>query len=169
MPKVFLEIDKPMVIDADGINALDLKTISKSSSRQSATILTPHPKELSRLINKDVNDIQSNRIGIATEVARDTGFYIVLKGFRTVIASPDGTVYINDTGNPGMAKGGSGDVLTGIIGGLLTQGFTPFDSAVCGVYIHGLAGDYAAKDLTEITMIPTNILHYLPEVFRSFK
>ena len=167
--KVLLEIDKPMVVDADGINSLDLKTLSQLSSKKSFTILTPHPKELSRLIKKDIKDIQADRIKTATEIAVNYKLYLVLKGFRTVVSAPDGTVFINDTGNPGMAKGGSGDVLTGIIGSLLAQGFTPFHSAICGVYIHGLAGDYASKELTEAAMIPTDIINYLPKVFQSFE
>ena len=165
--KVLLEVDKSMVVDADGINAMDLKVLSALSSKESSTILTPHPKELSRLIKKDVKDIQEDRIKTATEIAVSYKIYLVLKGFRTIIAAPDGTVFLNDTGNPGMAKGGSGDVLTGIIGSLLAQGFTPFHSAICGVYIHGLAGDYAAKELTENAMIPTDMIHYLPNVFQS--
>jgi len=166
--KVLLEVDKSMVVDADGINAMDLKVLSALSSKESSTILTPHPKELSRLIKKDVKDIQEDRIKTATEIAVSYKIYLVLKGFRTIIAAPDGTVFLNDTGNPGMAKGGSGDVLTGIIGSLLAQGFTPFHSAICGVYIHGLAGDYAAKELTENAMIPTDMIRYLPKVFQSF-
>ena len=127
------------------------------------TVITPHPGELSRLTGTSASDIQSKRLEIAAECAARWNVIVVLKGAATVIAEPSGEIFVNATGNPGMASGGVGDVLTGAIGGLLAQGLKPLDAAVCGVYLHGLAGDLAACDLGEAGMIAGDAMRALPE------
>lgn len=161
--KLILEkIDKPMVLDADGLNALsnfpELITQYKND-----LVLTPHPGELSRLIGKSSKEILQDRIEIARQTAQSWGKVLVLKGSPTVVADNDGTVYINPTGNAGMATGGSGDVLTGVIAGLMAQGTRAIDAAIAGVYIHGLAGDLAKKQRGEMGMIAGDILEYVPK------
>lgn len=131
---------KHMVIDADGLNLIAGKPEMVMWS-EGELILTPHPGEMARLTGLTAAEIQADRIGAARGLAEKWNQYVVLKGARTVIASPDGRVFINPTGNPGLAAGGSGDVLTGLIGGLLAQGLPPLESALAGVYIHGLAAD----------------------------
>ncbi len=158
-------IDKPMVLDADGINALSEST-ELIKQYKNELILTPHPGELSRLINKPIHDILADRINILQKVAEDLNSIIVLKGAPTITGDRDGSLYINSTGNPGMATGGTGDVLTGIIAGLWAQHLSAIDAAVCGVYLHGLAGDLAADQLSEMGMIAGDLNVYLPEAIR---
>ena len=134
------EIDLPMVIDADGLNNI-VGHIGRLEGRKSATILTPHPGEMARLTGKTTAEIQSDRITAVRSLVRQTQTFVVLKGARTLIATPTGQVWINPTGNPGMASGGMGDVLTGLITGFLSQGYTPLNACLAGVYLHGLAGD----------------------------
>lgn len=137
--------DKPMVIDADALNILS-KERSLLERLRCETVITPHPAEMSRLTQKSVSEIQENRISIAKNFADEFGLTVVLKGARTVIAANDGRTSINSTGNHGMATAGAGDVLAGIITSLIGQGLYPYDAAVAGVYLHGLAGDIAASD-----------------------
>ncbi len=161
----------PTVIDADGINLL-AKT-NWTEKLHTNCIITPHPGELARLLKTTTNEIQNHRLQSAQKAANlmkkgknDTPI-CVLKGHKTIVT--DGIkYYINTTGNPGLATGGSGDVLTGIIAGLLGQGLTPFQSACLGVYIHGLAGDLAAKTLTETSLIASDLIDYLPLAFKKF-
>jgi hydroxyethylthiazole kinase-like uncharacterized protein yjeF len=150
----------PMVIDADGLNALagDLDALAKAPA---PAILTPHPGEMARLTGQSVMEIQKNRVHAARRLSETTGAVVVLKGARTVIAKPDGRVAINPTGNPGMASGGMGDVLTGVIAGLLAQGFSPFDAACAGVYVHGAAADTLASK-TPVGYLATDVLHAIP-------
>jgi NAD(P)H-hydrate epimerase len=123
---------------------------------------------MSRLTGKSVGEIQSDRIGAARGLATERNVVVVLKGECTLIAFPDGRIWINPTGSPAMAKGGTGDVLTGMISGLLAQFPNDFERAVAGaVYLHGLAGEIAARNLTEQTVIATDLLHYLPEGIRE--
>ncbi len=142
----------PLVIDA---SALDFFVPSKKA--RAPLILTPHPGEMARLIGKSVEFIQDHRTQIAIDTAKRLGCVIVLKGAKTVIASPDGKLYINSTGNPGMAKGGAGDVLCGMIAGLAAQGHSPWDCAVAGVYLHGLAGDLAVKIKGEYALTASDL------------
>ncbi|GAG26231.1 unnamed protein product, partial [marine sediment metagenome] len=123
------------------------------------------PGEMARLLKKDISEIQKNRKKIVRDFAAKYGVVLVLKGYKTVVADQKGNIYINNTGNPGMATAGSGDVLTGIIGAFLAQGLSSFAAAKFGVYLHGLAGDLAAKKKGEISLIATDILKNLPEVF----
>ena len=134
----------PLVLDADALNALS-KDVSILENKKAEIIITPHPGEMSRLTGRSTREIQENRISIAEEFSSKYGVITVLKGSKTIIASPDGTIYINQTGNPGMATGGTGDVLTGIIAGLVGQDLKPFDASAVGVYLHGLAGDNVVK------------------------
>ncbi len=162
------ELSIPCVIDADGLNALagNLGVLKKAKGE---LLLTPHPGEMSRLIGKPIAEIQSDRIGHARAFAREAQVVLVLKGARTVIAREDGTVFINPTGNAGMATGGTGDVLSGICGALLAQGLSSEDAAIVGVYVHGLAGDLAAKRRGQMGLIASDLLEGLGEVWSSWK
>jgi NAD(P)H-hydrate epimerase len=138
--RMIKEIDLPLVIDADGLNNLAGR-IGCLEGRKSATVLTPHPGEMGRLTGVSSFQVQSDRVTAARNLARQTKTFVVLKGARTIIAQPDGAVWINPTGNPGMASGGMGDVLTGMITGLIAQGHTALNACLIGVYLHGLAAD----------------------------
>ncbi|MGI6595265.1 MAG: NAD(P)H-hydrate dehydratase [Elusimicrobia bacterium] len=155
---------KPLVIDADAINIISLNPAVLKKNTNRNIILTPHPGEMSHLTGLTINEIQRKREKTAEEFAKENNVIVVLKGHRTVVT--DGkTTYINLTGNPGMATAGSGDVLAGIIGGLLAQGDTPFESARDGVFLHGLAGDLAAKETGERYLIASDIISHLPSAF----
>lgn len=162
----------PMVIDADGINSLKGERAIFSKSK-APIILTPHPGEMAGLLGKQKGvavksqDIERNRINVAVSFAKETGTYLVLKGVPTIIAEPDGKAYINSTGNPGMASAGTGDVLTGMISGFLSQGLSPVHASVLGVYMHGFAGDSAAAEKGEPPLIATDIIEKIPFVFHS--
>lgn len=160
----------PLVIDADGLNSLK-ESKSIFSKAKSPVIVTPHPGEMARLMGSGagIQDIEKDRINTALSFARATGVYVVLKGVPTIVASPEGQTFLNSTGNPGMATAGSGDVLTGIISSLVGQGLNPLDASVLGVYLHGLAGDEAAKVRGEHSLIASDIISALPEAFRCLK
>jgi ADP-dependent NAD(P)H-hydrate dehydratase / NAD(P)H-hydrate epimerase len=154
-----------IVLDADGLNAFEgaSKTLSTAKGK---IVITPHPGEMSRLTGLSIAEIQANRIEVARRFAREHNLTVVLKGHRTLIAAPDGTVWINPSGNPGMATGGTGDVLTGITAGLLAQHPDQALKAVAlAVYLHGLAGDLAAAALGEHSLVATDLIRYLPEAF----
>lgn len=150
----------PMVLDADGINILS-QDINIIRERKAPLIISPHPKEMSRLTGLSVLEIENNRIKAAADFAENYKVTVILKGANTVVACSDGEIFINTTGNSGMASGGSGDVLSGIIVSLLAQGYSEKDAAVTAVYIHGLAGDFAAKRLTKRSMIASDIIEEL--------
>lgn len=160
------EVNCPIVLDADGINCICTR-IDIIKDAKSSIILTPHPVEFARLIGCTVSEVMSDRVGYASSFAKKHNVIVLLKGSCTVIASPAGEVYINTTGNPGMSRGGSGDVLTGIIGALCAQKINPFHATIAGAYIHGLAGDIAAQRKSIMAMLPTDIIEFLPEVFLS--
>ena len=134
-------------------------------NRKGRLVLTPHPGELSNLIGKDISEIQSMRQDIAKSVAEVTGGVVCLKGHKTAVADLEGRVYVNDTGNSGMATGGMGDILTGMIASFIGQGVDDYSSTVLAVYLHGLAGDIAAEKKGPFNMIATDVLEYLPEAF----
>lgn len=159
------EINIPAVLDADGLNALASRP--ELLCCQASLILTPHYGELSRLLKIEVSQIKAWPLKYALEAAKKFNQIIVLKGAPTVTALPDGRAWINPTGNSGMASAGSGDVLAGLIGGLLAQGLTPERAAVLGVYLHGLAGDLAAADKTEYCMLAGDIIDHLPPAFKK--
>jgi NAD(P)H-hydrate epimerase len=150
----------PAVVDADALNVLEGEP-EMLRPRGTDTVLTPHPGEMARLLRSSTRDVQSDRIGAAVECSARCGGVVVLKGAGTVIAQPDGTYFINTTGNPGMASGGTGDVLTGIIGALLAMGHKPLQSALAGVYLHGASGDTAAEAVTEHALTATDIVNSL--------
>jgi hydroxyethylthiazole kinase-like uncharacterized protein yjeF len=155
----------PLVIDADGLNALaeDIAVLNRKKAKQ--IILTPHPGEMSRLLGTSIPDVEAIRISAAQEFARNYGVFLVLKGARTIIASPDGSAAINGSGNPGMASGGMGDVLTGIIVSLLGQGYAAWDACCLGVFLHGFAADMVAEDKGEIGIIASDVLEKLPYAY----
>lgn len=162
-------LERPIVLDADGINALaDNRDIIDKIKKH--VILTPHPGEMAHLVGaKSSQDIQSNRIEIAKSFVRGKkNLTLVLKGYRTIVMNEE-KFYINTTGNPGMATAGTGDVLTGMIAALLGQNYTPFDAAQLGVYLHGLAGDIAAQEKGEISLIATDVLENLHRAFLTYK
>jgi len=159
----------PLVVDADGITLLAGMEPEALGSRRHPTVLTPHPGEMGRLMSRSTADVQAERIPIAREHARRTGAHIVLKGARTVIAAPDGRIAVNPTGNPGMASGGSGDVLTGIVGGLLAQGIDAWGASTLGAYVHGQAGDRAAERMGETALLATDILDAMPSVLTELE
>ncbi|MCP5003572.1 MAG: NAD(P)H-hydrate dehydratase [Planctomycetes bacterium] len=169
-------IERTLVIDADGINAL-VGSIDTLNKIRKNVVLTPHPGEMARLLNLgSTKDIQKDRLNVATRFVEsinstlesDKGLTLVMKGNETVVAGSD-KVYVNHTGNPGMATAGSGDVLSGIIVSLIGQGMGVFEAAQTGVYIHGLAGDIASRNKGEASMIATDILNYLPDAFLHHK
>lgn len=158
----------PTVLDADGLNAFAEQADLLKKARK-PMVMTPHPGEMARLAGIQVDAIQGDRLETARSWSANWGTVLVLKGSRTIVASPDGTVYINTTGNPGMATGGSGDVLTGVIAGLMAQGIDAAGSAAAGVYLHGLAGDAAAQQKGLMGLIAGDILEALPGASRSIE
>jgi len=167
--KVISNTDKPTVIDADGLNALvgRLNILRKLSAGNRKLILTPHPGEMSKLLGVSVKKVQDNREDIAKKFARDYKVTLVLKGHHTVVVDNKGQLHINKTGNPGMATAGSGDVLSGMVAAFLGQGLNSFDAAKFAVYLHGLAGDLAAKEKTGMGMIASDIIDKIPEAIKK--
>ena len=159
------ESDAPIVIDADGINALS-KSNRILSSLSPQTVLTPHPGEMARLIGETVEALERDRIGIAQRFAETHNVTLVLKGVPTVVARGNGEVWINSTGNAGMATGGMGDVLTGLIAGLMAQKVSAFDAAVLGVYLHGLAGDLVADSIGMDGLMAGDVLNSIPKAIK---
>lgn len=156
-----------LVLDADALNVLSghAERLRRAAPAPSV-IITPHPGEAARLLGVTVAEIQSNRAKAVRELAARSGAVVVLKGAATLVCSPDGTAHLNLTGNPGMATGGSGDVLAGLIAALWAQGLSPLDAARAGVYLHGTAGDLAAWQLGEISLVAEDIAHFLGPAFR---
>jgi ADP-dependent NAD(P)H-hydrate dehydratase / NAD(P)H-hydrate epimerase len=185
--RILAELHRPIVLDADGLNALALRPDclqSRPSDPRAPLILTPHPGEAARLLGTSIRDVESDRIGAVRELARRYRAVALLKGRYTLIAGPSGDIVINTTGNPGMATGGSGDVLTGVIGGLLARGLapgkrsdnekkfieatvSPDDAVSLGVYIHGLAGDLAKAEIGETGLVAGDIVAHLPHALRQ--
>jgi len=146
----------PMVVDADAINVLARDPAPVRAAR-ARPVLTPHPGEMSRLLGVETTAVQSDRAGVARRFATEQRCTVVLKGARSVIAADSGQLWINPTGNPGMASGGMGDVLSGILGGLLAQGLPPAEAACLGVYLHGAVADRVARD-GEVGLVASEIL-----------
>lgn len=157
----------PVVVDADGLNAF----AGVADELANGIVITPHPGEMARLIGKDVEHVQMYRLDVAREFATSHNVYVVLKGFRSVIATPDGAVFINPTGNPGMATAGAGDILTGMIAGILGQEHLgSFIERLClAVYLHGLAGDLCAEEIGEEAMVATDILQFLGGAWKELR
>lgn len=160
------KIKVPLVLDADGLNAL----AGAAEILQEAAVpvvCTPHPGEMARLMEISIEEVQANRLPVALAAARKLGAVMLLKGYRTIVATPEGAAYINSTGNPGMATGGSGDVLTGIIAALIGQGLPADRAAAAGAFIHGLAGDLAAVDFGQVGLIAGDILAAIPRAIKK--
>ncbi len=164
--RIIQETELPVVIDADGLNALKGHLTILKKGRALA-VLTPHPGEFTRVFGGKLDDSDILRRKRALETAKEYSVVLVLKGHHTVVASPEGKVYVNPTGNPGMATAGAGDVLTGMIAALVGQGCSPFEAACLGVHVHGLAGDLAAKKTGQVSLTAGDILFFLPEAFKS--
>jgi len=158
----------PLIIDADALNAL-CQNLNILTRTKTVKILTPHPGEMSRLTGKKKIVIEKNRKTTADTFAKKYHCTLLLKGAKTVIASPGKRTYTNTTGNSGMATAGSGDVLTGMIAAFVAQGLPAFEAAKCGAYLHGKAGDFAAGDKTRLSMIATDIMDYIPKAIQTSK
>jgi ADP-dependent NAD(P)H-hydrate dehydratase / NAD(P)H-hydrate epimerase len=160
------ELQRPMVVDADALSALagHLDLLRHAAGPR---VLTPHPGEMARMLGTTIEAVQADRIEVTRTFAREHDVAIALKGAHTVIGGPDGHVTINPTGNPGMAKGGSGDVLTGIVGALLAREIEPAAALRAGCYLHGLAGDVAAREQGEYAMLASDIIESLPAALRA--
>jgi ADP-dependent NAD(P)H-hydrate dehydratase / NAD(P)H-hydrate epimerase len=159
------EVERPMVIDADALTALAGKP-GLCRDAPAPRLLTPHPGEAARLLGSSIVEVQADRIASARRLAADSGAIVALKGAQTVVASPDGRVTLNPTGNPGMATGGTGDVLTGVTGGLLAQGVVPTAALAAAVYLHGLAGDLAAAERGQAGLVAGDVANALPAAIR---
>jgi ADP-dependent NAD(P)H-hydrate dehydratase len=159
--------NKPVVLDADGLNVL-APAKDGLPERPGPLVLTPHPGEFARLLGIPTAEVLADREGLAAEFGRRHKLVLLLKGHRTVVT--DGQrVYRNDTGNPGMATGGSGDVLTGLVAALIGQGLPPFEAAALGAWAHGRAGDLGAAELSQVALTAADLLDYLPRVFRELE
>jgi NAD(P)H-hydrate epimerase len=165
--KILVESTIPLVIDADGINALsfDLGLLKRAKV---PVVLTPHPGEMARLVDLSSKEIQKDRITIARDFAKQHGCYLVLKGTRSLIAEPEGNIFINPTGNAGMASGGMGDVLTGMIPGFISQGYDVVTSTKLAVFVHGLAGDLVALEKGPVGLIAGDLVNEIPRVLKAF-
>ncbi len=163
--RIVRESEVPLVLDADGLNAF---AGDPGQLRRSAPmILTPHPGELGRLLGRSPGEVQADRLAAVRQLAGECGAIVVLKGHRTLIADPNGRTAINPTGNPAMASGGSGDVLTGIIVGLLAQGMAPYEAACLGVFVHGFAGDRAVAEEGQRVIPASELLTWLPRILAA--
>jgi NAD(P)H-hydrate epimerase len=158
----------PIVLDADGVNALAGHTDALAQVK-TKLVLTPHPGEMARLLGTTNQKVQGDRLGIAQSFAKRCNVCLVLKGAHTVLADPQGFLWINPTGNPGMASGGTGDVLSGLLGGLISQGLEPFQASKVGVYLHGLAGDLAAAQKGIMGIIAGDLIECIPLAIQKIR
>ncbi|MFZ3200790.1 MAG: NAD(P)H-hydrate dehydratase, partial [Candidatus Acidiferrales bacterium] len=159
----------PIVLDADGLNAFAGRA-SELKGMGGMLALTPHPGEMARLIGCTIPEVQARRVDVARKAAADWNVILILKGHQTVIAAPDGSAYVNSTGNPGMGTGGTGDVLTGMLAGLTAQyGTDRWERLLAfGVYLHGLAGDLAYAESGEAPLMATDLIRFIPRAYRQF-
>ena len=159
----------PIVLDADGLNAFEGRA-DELRGQGRALVITPHPGEMARLIGSNSTAVQRDRVNIARSFAHDHELIVVLKGHRTLVAHPDGTIWVNTTGNPGMATGGTGDILTGMTAGLIAQNPQRIlEAVVAAVHLHGLAGDVARETLGEASLVATDLIKFLPEAMRRVR
>jgi NAD(P)H-hydrate epimerase len=155
-----------MVLDADGLNAFEDRA-AELKKKAGALVITPHPGEMARLTGLTIAAVQRDRLNVARGFAREHQLIVVLKGHRTLVAQPDGIVWVNTTGNPGMATGGTGDILTGMVAGLIAQNPERMvEAVIAAVHLHGLAGDVACETMGEHSLVATDLLRALPEAFR---
>jgi NAD(P)H-hydrate epimerase len=157
----------PLVVDADGLNAFSGVPERLTGREGRDVIITPHPGEMGRLLGMSTEEVQASRIEIARNFAAAHKLYVVLKGHRTIIATPDERVFINPTGNPGMATGGTGDVLTGLIAGCLAQFLDAEAACKLAVYLHGMAGDLAEADEGELAMTAVDVAGHIGDAFQE--
>lgn len=156
----------PMVADADGLNAFEGQTKELNGSGGRTLVITPHPGEMARLVGCSIADVQKDRLGVARQFAREHELIVVLKGNRTLVVQPDGEAWVNTTGNPGMSTGGTGDILTGMVAGMIAQNQKNVMMAVCAaVHLHGLAGDVMREIMGEHSLVATDLLRRLPDAF----
>lgn len=159
----------PIVLDADGLNAFEGRT-KDLKGRGRSLVITPHPGEMARLTASTAAAVQRDRLNVARTFAREHDIIVVLKGHRTLIAQPDGTVWVNTTGNPGMATGGTGDILTGMMAGFIAQNpRRVMEAVIASVYLHGLAGDVGRESVGEQSLVATDLVHALPEAMRRVR
>jgi ADP-dependent NAD(P)H-hydrate dehydratase / NAD(P)H-hydrate epimerase len=164
--KLVATLEAPMVIDADGLNAFEGRT-DELNGKGRTLVITPHPGEMARLAGCTVADVQKDRLGTARKFAREHDLIVVLKGHRTLVAQADGEVWVNTTGNPGLATGGTGDILTGVVAGMIAQyPKNVFAAVLAAVHLHGLAGDVMRERVGEHSLVATDLLQGLPEAFR---
>jgi len=164
-----VECKTALVLDADGLNAFEGRA-GELNGKGRSLVITPHPGEMARLAGSTVAAVQRDRINVARTFAREHELIVVLKGHRTLIAQPDGTVWVNTTGNPGMATGGTGDILTGMVAGLIAQNTERIvDAVIAAVHLHGLAGDVARESMGEHSLVATDLVKALPEAFRRVR
>jgi NAD(P)H-hydrate epimerase len=166
LEQLLVSFKRPTVLDADALNILSAFP-DLLEKLPAGSILTPHPGEFVRLAGPSHDDF--DRLRKLKAFARDHQVYVVLKGYHSAIATPAGKVYFNTTGNPGMATGGSGDVLTGMIAGLLAQGYAPEAAAILGVFLHGLAGDIGVDTLGAEALIASDIIDYIPGAYKKLR
>jgi hydroxyethylthiazole kinase-like uncharacterized protein yjeF len=164
--KLIKTLDLPIILDADGLTALATQPKIIPATNRSL-ILTPHPGEMARLIGFTAKEVQEDRIGISRKFSQSRHVHLVLKGHRTLVATPKGEIFINPTGNPGMASGGTGDVLTGMIGGLICQGLGILPSLQISVYLHGLAGDEVTLEKGEKSLVATDLIQKIPVLLQG--
>jgi NAD(P)H-hydrate epimerase len=160
--------DVPLVLDADGLNAFAGR-LAELAGRRAPAVLTPHPGEMARLLGTTSAEVQADRVAAARRAARASGAVVILKGHQTLVAEPEGGVSVNPTGNPGMASGGSGDVLTGLVAALLAQGYEAPVAAELGVFLHGLAGDLALVDGAPEALAAGDLIDALPRAFAALR
>lgn len=165
---VIVNSEVPVVIDADGLNAIK-DNLGVLTEAKAPIIMTPHPGEMARLVGKTNDEVQSQRLEVASSFAMTYGVYLVLKGANTVCATPDGRIMINLTGNPGMSKSGSGDVLAGLLGSLMAQGMNAETAAAAAVHIHGMAGDKAAENFSQHSMTANDIIMEFSDIFADIE
>lgn len=164
--KLIESTDIPIVLDGDALNVIS-ENVDILKKKKTSIVLTPHPGEMSRLINKTISQIQSDRIAVAKQFAMNYKVIVVLKGHETVVVKENGQYYINESGNPGMATAGSGDILCGMITSFIGQKIDPFGASKLGVYLHGLSGDIAASKKGQVSLIASDILSHIPEAIRK--
>jgi NAD(P)H-hydrate epimerase len=174
--KIVLDSEIPIVLDADGLNAFEGQAKdfnrrvrgerTETAEKNTTLVLTPHPGEMARLTGLSTQAIQRDRVNVAQSFAKEHGVILVLKGDRTMVANPSGETWVNPTGNPGMATGGTGDILTGIVAGMIAQNpDRAFEAVLAAVYVHGLAGDIARETVGEHSLVATDLVRMLPQAF----
>ena len=159
--------DVPLIIDADALNCI-AQNLEILKTKKAAAILTPHPGEMARLCNMTTSDVQQNRLEIASNFAQKYNSVLILKGAQTIVTFPDGKIFINPTGNPGMASGGMGDVLTGMIAGFCAQGFSPENASLAAVFIHGMCGDILAENIGGFGFLATDMVEIIPKAIHKY-